>query len=927
MLCDTRSPKLSVITLIISLLIVFLVYPINFEAYATTYPWARSQNAPLFSQDIKFAPSDSSIVFAAYRDSTASGLFRSVDAGRSFEVNFDLQSGRDVNGIAISYSNEDKLCISTYEQGVFCTSDGGINFSNAGWLNSGLSGIRARYVAVDPRNDEIYYAGTGESGGDGGIYKTTNSGNSWLKIGSSTYGDINNLNIVVSPHDSNTVFAGSDTGLYKSTDGGSSWSTVLAGNTNPPATLFDRLNASVVFTGVVGGGVYKSTDTGESWVPFNSGLENSTIFRISQSTSGEIFASRHHSSGGIWKSANDTPGWENISDPSWENRSIWGMDIGSNRILVSVENYGIFYYDLGDTPPSAIPNPVIFVPGFSASWSYKGLIKNQPTTYKDWILFPVLSDFAYNPLIETLKGSGLEENKNLFTYAYDFRNSIIFSGEELSTFIDKEVLPKNPGKKVDIVGHSMGGLVARRCFDSVTGCKDKIGKVVTGGSPHLGALSAYLAWEGGVIDDKNPVTRNLLEITLRSLYPGNLTRKDIVQKYLPAVRDFLPIFDYISGKPYANMSTYGKNPNLEFNPITEGLSNTTLAYAGNGPLTYSDFITKQPASWEKVLGLWLDGKPISNSKAAGDGTVLKTSAEILGGTSKYFDLEHSVLLAKEEPLNELLDYFELSGTPVVNKSSLPESVLSFILRSPANITVKDSSSQIVGTILDDKVVFIRNPSSQIYTIELTGTDNGPYSLDAVFTGKIDDIEKIEGNIQTGQVKVHQFKFTGNSQSAFIDITGGDYYQTFLRSIEGITDPKVLFLKRVVEIAMNDIKNSRGRGAAVINLETSYLNFEDVISSQSNVETRRKLEVANEALFALTTQMNSLYGKQPPSTIVNANLKKAEQHTARLEKNTNPSQTEALNILRAKELLQKTLFKKAEGDRFGTSLLARGIVLL
>jgi photosystem II stability/assembly factor-like uncharacterized protein len=97
-------------------------------------------------------------------------------------------------------------------------------------------------IAIDPQNSKTIWAGTGESWarnsvsiGDG-IYKSVDGGDNWTNMGLPNSERISK--IIVSPKDSNTVYAcvpgklwsdSDDRGLYKTTDGGKTWNKILKG--------------------------------------------------------------------------------------------------------------------------------------------------------------------------------------------------------------------------------------------------------------------------------------------------------------------------------------------------------------------------------------------------------------------------------------------------------------------------------------------------------------------------------------------------------------------------------------------------------------------------------------------------------------------------------------------------------------------------
>ena len=91
-------------------------------------------------------------------------------------------------------------------------------------------------VVVDPKNSDVVWLGTGENqaqraiGYGDGIYKSTDAGHTWKKMGLPNSEHI--AKIIIDPRNSNTVFVaaqgplfspGGDRGVYKTTDGGATW--------------------------------------------------------------------------------------------------------------------------------------------------------------------------------------------------------------------------------------------------------------------------------------------------------------------------------------------------------------------------------------------------------------------------------------------------------------------------------------------------------------------------------------------------------------------------------------------------------------------------------------------------------------------------------------------------------------------------------
>lgn len=113
--------------------------------------------------------------------------------------------------------------------------------SGASWtaLGEQLPNLAVCALAFDSANPNIIYAGTGEgflnpdAVRGAGIFKSTNAGASWTRLQSTGTADFYYINkIVVSPTNSNHVYAATSTGVWRSNDGGATWVQSLSTSAN-----------------------------------------------------------------------------------------------------------------------------------------------------------------------------------------------------------------------------------------------------------------------------------------------------------------------------------------------------------------------------------------------------------------------------------------------------------------------------------------------------------------------------------------------------------------------------------------------------------------------------------------------------------------------------------------------------------------------
>ena len=154
------------------------------------------------------------------------------------------------------------LFVGSATGGVWKSEDGGTTFKPV-FDKADVQSIGA--LALDPTNKDVVWAGTGEpwtrnsvSIGDG-VYKSTDGGETWTKVGLS--GTERIAKIVVDPSDGNIVYVcapgplwsdSPNRGLYKTSDGGRTWSLVLAGanlSTGCSAVTIDPANHNHILAG------------------------------------------------------------------------------------------------------------------------------------------------------------------------------------------------------------------------------------------------------------------------------------------------------------------------------------------------------------------------------------------------------------------------------------------------------------------------------------------------------------------------------------------------------------------------------------------------------------------------------------------------------------------------------------------------------
>ncbi|HZY96978.1 MAG TPA: hypothetical protein VFE35_07740 [Candidatus Cybelea sp.] len=198
-------------------------------------------------------------------------------------------------------------------------------------------------VAIDPTNEQIVWAGTGESNprndvsyGDG-LYKSTDGAKTWRRVGLAGIWSISR--IAVDPRNPRHVVVGAfgdpfkdspDRGVYVTFDGGTTWnkSLYLGASSGASDVAMDPSDPSVVYAGMwhfrrvpwtftsggPDGGLFKSSDGGRTWHKLvGNGLPTGYTGRIglaiAPSRPNRVFALIEAKSGILWRTDDAGAHW------------------------------------------------------------------------------------------------------------------------------------------------------------------------------------------------------------------------------------------------------------------------------------------------------------------------------------------------------------------------------------------------------------------------------------------------------------------------------------------------------------------------------------------------------------------------------------------------------------------------------------------
>jgi pimeloyl-ACP methyl ester carboxylesterase len=387
-----------------------------------------------------------------------------------------------------------------------------------------------------------------------------------------------------------------------------------------------------------------------------------------------------------------------------------GVEVGG-RIYVLGGHDGNAYYDSvwvsnklfeptpyptwtpeGPTPtatPKPTPSPtqvkkIVFIPGMGASWNADALLNCKSSGYSgSWSMAPYAKDVYKNVLDK------LNDEYEVLEFYYDWRNDVRVSADNLKSFIQKKT---EPSEKVNIFGHSMGGLVGRSYVEIES---NKVDKYFSAGSPHLGTTIAYPAWSGGELWDGD-LLMNMGKIIALKRCDVMENDKEIIREYFPSFQNLLPVFDYIRDKKTNKLTSYStmssKNNWLPRSFGGNSFSTKIGTLSGTGKKTIKEIVVKEAAKKDSELGVWADGKPVSRKLVIeGDGAVLVSSAILPDASNLTLGVTHNGMLSNKQGLEWILNFFTEKPVSLSNVSEYKDPRSAIVVIGEGEIEYKTSA--------------------------------------------------------------------------------------------------------------------------------------------------------------------------------------------------------------------------------------------
>lgn len=500
--------------------------------------------------------------------------------------------------------------------------------------------------------------------------------------------------------------------------------------------------------------------------------------------------------------------------------------------------------------------------------STQGQVDSSNNIFTTGIIKYIHNEDFFDGLISTLKSKGYEEGKDLFVFPYDWRldvadnvNGIEHSKvESLKSKIDK-ILSQSKSDKVDIIAHSMGGLLAKYYIKNVGG--DKVDKFIDIGTPHFGAPKAEKVLMYG--DDMGMKINNFMGVNVDEI-------KKISQNFpstynlLPSPRYFdptLPDYSYylydlgdVDGDGIMGRLSYDNTKSFLKNTGRNGL---LIQNAEEMHKSLDDF---NPADYGvdsyNVVGCGVPtiGKIFANSQKfdgdfhyqikyiSGDGTVPQRSAEGMSANRLFYanDIQHATMSSQDgirnlvaSILGDDVDNFDyINNTNIKTDTAnctLPDGKI-ISIHSPVSLDIYDDAGHHTGpdengdieyeidgvtydTLDGNKFAFI--PDGLNYTVKFNATGVGSAGVDVqeYRNGKISKSESFE-NIPIQNLDTKGEVIVGDAGTKILlDKGNGGETSILIPTIQIDGDlPEVSSVANTPAVALQTVASSISSGSIV-----------------------------------------------------------------------------------------------------------------
>jgi photosystem II stability/assembly factor-like uncharacterized protein len=317
-----------------------------------------------------------------YMGATGGGVWRTTDAGGTWENITDGYFGGSIGAVAVSEWDNNVIYVGGGEVTVRGNVSSGYGMwrsvdAGATWQSIGLKNSRhIPRIRIHPKNPDLVYAAVMgdlyKSSSERGVYRSKDGGKNWEKILFAN-ADAGAVDLTFDPNNPRILYAttwrirrtpyslesgGDGSSLWKSTDGGDTW-TNISGNEGLPggvwgisAVAVSPVNSNRVWTLIENkdGGVYRSDDAGKTWTLINKERKlrqrawyYTRIYADSQDENGlYVMNVRYHRS----KDGGKT--YETFNAPHGDHHDLWIAPEDNQRMVIADDGGAQVSFDGGE---------------------------------------------------------------------------------------------------------------------------------------------------------------------------------------------------------------------------------------------------------------------------------------------------------------------------------------------------------------------------------------------------------------------------------------------------------------------------------------------------------------------------------------------------------------------------------------------------
>jgi photosystem II stability/assembly factor-like uncharacterized protein len=229
--------------------------------------------------------------------------------------------GGDVRELVVDPTDPQHLLLGTIDGQIYQSMDGARTWARL--VNFNRPSIYIDHIIIDPRDSKTMYVAAHKHKEPGGFFKTTDGGQTWREAAELKTEALHSL--AQSPSDPNILIVGSNRGVYRSTDSGDTWTQLPTSAypdiRNVESIAVDPRDPRAIYVGTWHL-PWKTEDGGDTWKSIKTGMiDDSDVFaiEIDETRPNHVIAS---ACSGIYESQNAGASWRKVQGiPSQSRRT------------------------------------------------------------------------------------------------------------------------------------------------------------------------------------------------------------------------------------------------------------------------------------------------------------------------------------------------------------------------------------------------------------------------------------------------------------------------------------------------------------------------------------------------------------------------------------------------------------------------------